>query len=265
MKIALIQMKVLNNNEKNMEKAAKKIKEAAEKRANLVALPEMFNCPYEPKNFKIYAQEENGKNDKFLAKLAKKNKIYLVAGSMPEKDQNKIYNTSYIYSPKGLKIGKYRKMHLFDVDIEKGQTFKESDTLTAGNSPTIFQTEYGKMGIMICFDIRFPELSTFLMKKDVKVIFVPAAFNMTTGPAHWETLFKGRALDNQIFMIGISSARDVNSSYHSYGHSIITSPWGNIEKKLDEKEGILYHELDLNIIEKIRKEIPLNLSIKKEL
>lgn len=265
MKIALIQMKVSKNNKDNMEKASKKIKEAAENSANLVALPEMFNCPYETKNFPIYAQEENGENDKFLAKLAKENKIYLIAGSMPEKDQNKIYNTSYIYSPKGLKIGKYRKMHLFDIDIEEGQTFKESDTLTAGTSPTIFQTEYGKMGIMICFDIRFPELSTFLMKEDVKVIFVPAAFNMTTGPAHWETLFKGRALDNQIFMVGISSARNINSSYLSYGHSIITSPWGNIEKMLDEKEGILYHELDLNIIEKIREEIPLNLKIKKEL
>ncbi|MDP0489035.1 MAG: carbon-nitrogen hydrolase family protein, partial [Fusobacterium sp. JB020] len=226
MKVALIQMKVLEKKDDNMKKAALKIKEAASKNVDLVMLPEMFNCPYETKNFPIYAEEENGKSDRFLASLAKKYKVYLIAGSMPERENGKIYNTSYIYSPEGLKIGKHRKIHLFDIDVQGGQKFKESDTLTKGETPTIFQTKFGKMGVMICFDIRFQELTSLMAKEGAKVIFVPAAFNMTTGPAHWETLFKGRALDNQIFMVGTAPARDEKSSYCSYGHSIVTSPWG---------------------------------------
>ena len=114
---------------------------------------------------------------------------------MPEKDaEGNVYNTSYIFDREGKQIGKHRKVYLFDIDVKGGQTFKESDTLTAGDSDTVFDTEFGKIGVMLCFDIRFPELSRMMVNDGAKVIFVPAAFNMTTGPAHWELSFRTRAL-----------------------------------------------------------------------
>ncbi len=131
-----------------------------------------------------------------------------------------------VFDNKGVLIAKHRKVHLFDIDVKGGVTFKESDTLTAGNKITLFNTPWGKLGVMICYDIRFPELSRIMAVKGAKIIFTPAAFNMTTGPAHWDTLFKSRALDNQVYMVGVAPARDENSNYISYGNSLIASLGG---------------------------------------
>ena len=149
------------------------------------------------------------------------------------------------------------KLHLFDIDIKGGQTFKESDTLTAGDSDTVFDTEFGKIGVMLCFDIRFPEMSRLMANDGAKVIFVPAAFNMTTGPAHWEISFRTRALDNQVYMVGCAPMRDASTGYTSWGHSIVTNPWGDVEGMLDEKEGILLKEIDLDYETQVREELPL--------
>ena len=185
---------------------------------------------------------------------------------MPEKDaEGNVYNTSYIFDREGKQIGKHRKVHLFDIDIKGGQTFKESDTLTAGDSDTVFDTEFGKIGVMLCFDIRFPELSRMMVNDGAKVIFVPAAFNMTTGPAHWELSFRTRALDNQIYMVGCAPARDVSAGYISWGHSIVTDPWGRVIDMLDEKKGILLAELDMDYEEQVREELPLLKSRRKDM
>ena len=126
----------------------------------------------------------------------------------------------------GHQIGKHRKMHLFDIDVKGGQYFKESDTLTPGDQVTVFDTEFGKMGLCICYDFRFPELARLMVDEGAQVIIVPAAFNMTTGPLHWELMFRQRAVDNQVYTIGAAPARDLNAGYHSWGHSIAVSPWG---------------------------------------
>ncbi|MEG0540947.1 MAG: carbon-nitrogen hydrolase family protein, partial [Angelakisella sp.] len=169
----------------------------------------------------------------------------------------KIYNTSYVYGRNGEQLAKHRKVHLFDVDIQGGQRFMESETLTPGQDITTFDTEFGKMGLVICFDFRFPEMGRLMALQGARVLFVPAAFNMTTGPAHWELLFRSRALDNQLYTVGTAPARDLQSSYHSYGNSIIASPWGDVEARLDEQEGILYHDLKLERIETVRQELPM--------
>ena len=171
--------------------------------------------------------------------------------------EGNVYNTSYIFDRQGKQIGKHRKAHLFDIDVKGGQSFRESDTLTAGDSDTVFDTEFGKMGVIICFDIRFPEMARMTVNDGAKVIFVPAAFNMTTGPAHWELSFRTRALDNQIYMVGCAPVRDVSSSYVSWGHSIVTDPWGKVVNMLDEKEGILLAELDLDYEDDVRDQLPL--------
>ena len=154
---------------------------------------------------------------------------------------------------------------MFDIDVTGGQTFKESDTLTAGDHDTVFDTEFGRMGVILCFDIRFPELARMMVNDGAKAIFVPAAFNMTTGPAHWELSFRTRALDNQIYMIGCAPMRDESAGYISWGHSIVTDPWGRVIDMLDEKEGVLLTELDLDYEEQVREELPLLKSRRKDM
>jgi len=254
LKMALVQMKGAQSNDENLDIAIAKINEAAKKGADIVVLPEMFSCPYKASNFPIYGQQDGEKNWQKLSKTASDNKIYLVAGSMPEREGEKIFNTSYVFDRSGKQIAKHRKMHLFDCDIPGGANFHESDTLTAGDKVTVFKTEFGKIGLMICFDIRFPELTRLMIEKGAKLVIVPAAFNMTSGPNWWEIMFRTRATDNQIFMAGCSPARDEKASYIAWGHSIFVDPFGKILAELDEKEGILFREIDLAEVDDFRNQ-----------
>lgn len=257
MKIALIQIGARPEKKDSLALAEKYIAEAAQSGADFAVLPEMFNCPYQTANFPIYAESEGGKCWQAMSDAAREHHIYLVAGSMPEKDEaGHVYNTSYAFDREGKQIGKHRKMHLFDIAVKGGQTFRESDTLTAGNQVTTFDTEFGRCGLEICYDIRFPELARLTEEAGACIIFVPAAFNMTTGPAHWEMSFRMRALDNQVFMVGCSQARQ-DSGYISYGHSIVTSPWSDVIHMMDEKEGMDLVELDLDRIDQVREQLPL--------
>lgn len=265
-KIAAIQMSTVADKMENVRTVKAYLEKIKDENPDFVILPEMFCCPYQTENFPIYAEKEGGPVWQQLSGYAKQYGIYLIGGSMPEKDaEGNVYNTSYIFDREGKQIGKHRKVHLFDIDIKGGQTFKESDTLTAGDSDTVFDTEFGKIGVMLCFDIRFPELSRMMVNDGAKVIFVPAAFNMTTGPAHWELSFRTRALDNQIYMVGCAPARDVSAGYISWGHSIVTDPWGRVIDMLDEKKGILLAELDMDYEEQVREELPLLKSRRKDI
>lgn len=226
--------------------------------ADMITLPEMFTCPYKTDLFPEYAEIDGGETQTFISKLAEKHNIYISAGSIPEVDENgKIYNTAYVFDRKGNQIAKHRKAHLFDISIKGGQHFQESETLTPGNNITVFETEFCKMGLLICYDMRFPEIAGIMAKKDAKVILAPAAFNMTTGPLHWEFLFRQRAVDNQLYTVGTSPARQENSVYVSWAHSIIADPWGRIVKQLEEKPGIIISEIDLDIVKEVRDQLPL--------
>ena len=265
-KIAAIQMSTVADKMENVRTVKTYLEKIKDENPDFVILPEMFCCPYQTENFPIYAEKEGGPVWQQLSGYAKQYGIYLIGGSMPEKDaEGNVYNTSYIFDREGKQIGKHRKVHLFDIDVKGGQTFKESDTLTAGDSDTVFDTEFGKIGVMLCFDIRFPELSRMMVNDGAKVIFVPAAFNMTTGPAHWELSFRTRALDNQIYMVGCAPARDVSAGYISWGHSIVTDPWGRVTGMLDENEGILLAELDMDYEDQVREELPLLKSRRKDI
>lgn len=264
-KICLIQMRVNEDKKENLLKASQLIKNISDQNPDIVVLPEMFSCPYITSNFPIYAEKENDYSYKFLSNIAKENNIYLVAGSIPEKENNKIYNTSYVFNRQGEKITKHRKVHLFDIDIKGKQTFKESDTLSAGDKVTVFDTEFGKIGLCICYDFRFPEIARLMVNEGAKAIIVPASFNMTTGPAHWHIMFKSRAIDNQVYTIGCSPCRDYDSSYVSYGHSLIVSPFGEVLCELDDKEDIITYEIDLNYVNKVREELPLLKHLRRDL
>lgn len=258
MKIALVQMKTVESNDENIETACKKIKRAARQGADLVMLPEMFSCPYKSENFPVYAQKEGGRNWKRLSECAAENNVYLVAGSIPEEDDGKIYNTSFIFDRKGKQLAKHRKVHLFNCDFKKGgQVFHESDTLTAGDSVTVYETEFGIFGTMICFDIRFPELCRLMQQKGARMVLVPAAFNMTSGPKWWDLAFRMRATDQQIFMAGCSPARDTKASYVAWGHSLVVDPFGEILAQLDIEEETLIYEVDFSVIPDMREQSPV--------
>ena len=255
MRIAQLQMPVFEDKRDTVKYIEKNIKNV--NGADFVTLPEMFCCPYEAKNFPVYAEPEKGTMWQFLSDIAKKNKIYLSAGTMPENDNGKIYNTAYVFDREGRQIAKYRKSHLFDIDVKGGQCFHESDTLTAGNEIVTFDTEFGKFGICICYDLRFPEMGRIMAEKGAKALIVPAAFNMTTGPAHWELTYRAQAVFNQVYTIGTAPARDMNASYTSWGHSIVVSPWGEVLSQLDEKEGIAITDIDFEKVDEVREQLPL--------
>ncbi|GAB6180312.1 carbon-nitrogen hydrolase family protein [Desulfotomaculum defluvii] len=257
-RLGLCQIKVDTLKEKNLLLAQQAVQEAASKGCQIVALPEMFNCPYGNEFFPSYAEQfPHGATLQALSSLAKEHKIYLVGGSIPEKDQGSLYNTCFIFGPEGQILARHRKIHLFDIDIPGGITFKESDTLSPGNSITVFDTPFCRVGVAICYDIRFPELVRSVALKGAQLLLLPGAFNMTTGPAHWELTMRARALDNQIYVAAISPARDEKADYVAFGHSLVTTPWGDVLVQADEKPTILTADIDLNFLTQIRQQLPL--------
>lgn len=264
-KIALCQMLGSMDKNESMAKAKSMVEEATANGAKVVALPEMWNTPYSNDYFRPYAEPEDGPTVKFLSQLAKDNDIYLIGGSISELDDDKVYNTSFSFNRNGEIIGKHRKVHLFDIDVEGGIRFMESDTLTPGENTTVIETEYGKIGVAICYDVRFPELSRNMALAGAKLIVLPAAFNMTTGPAHWDLTMRARALDNQVYFAACSPARDMDGVYQAYGNSCIASPWGEFVAHADERETIIYGEIDPEYVDGIRQQLPLLKHRRKEL
>lgn len=245
-RLALCQMLVGMNKEANLAKAQDMISKAVHAGSKLVVLPECFNSPYGTKYFAEYAEDITDPRSQtipMLKDLALKNSIYLVGGSIPEKQGDKYYNTSVILNPKGEVIGVHRKVHLFDMNVPGKITFFESEVLSPGNQATIVSTDFCKIGMGICYDIRFPEYAWTLSKDEsVGILIYPGCFNMTTGPKHWELLMRARAVDNLIFVAACSQASDPKASYVSWGHSLVSNPLGEVES-LDEKEGLLIKDI----------------------
>ena len=252
----------------NLSHARSKVLEAAKAGAGLIVLPECFNSPYGTQYFPKYAEtllpsppsKDQSPSYHSLSSIAAEAKAYLVGGSIPELDTatNKFYNTSLVFSPSGSLIGTHRKTHLFDIDIPGKITFKESEVLTAGNQLTLIDLpEYGKIGLSICYDIRFPESAMIAARKGAFLLVYPGAFNTTTGPLHWSLLARARAIDNQVYVAMCSPARDLEASYQAYGHSLVANPSAEILTEAEEKEAILYADLDNETVEGIRKGIPI--------
>ena len=197
----------------NIVNAGAALVRAKEMGSNLVILPECWNCPYSTACFPQYAEivpstgrapDTNASpSTAMLCQYAKDLGIWLVGGSVPESEGEeatgrKIYNTSVVINPEGVIIGKHRKVHLFDIDVPGKMTFKESDSLSPGNAVTVVDTPWGGLGVGICYDIRFPELAGLMRQRGANIIVYPGAFNMVTGPAHWELLQRARAVDNNV-------------------------------------------------------------------
>ena len=264
-KLAICQLKVIDDKNSNIKKAEEMIESSAKNSADIVILPEMFNCPYDNSKFIEYAEnKDQSKTLNAISKAAKKNNISIVAGSIPELDNKNLYNSCFLFDNSGKIIGRYRKMHLFNIDTPQVK-FKESDVLSAGDKIGVFNINFMKIGIAICYDMRFPELIKLMALEGAQLIIIPGNFNMVTGPAHWELLIRSRSIDNQIFMAAASTARNEKLSYISYGHSMITGPWGEILAQGDEKENIIYANIDLDKIEKVKKSLPILKNRRKDI
>lgn len=257
MKICLLQLSVWEDKQANLHQAAQAVEQAKNRGCDLVILPEMFCCPYDNRCFPQYAEEVGGPIWSTLQAMARNNEIWLVGGSFPERAGEHLYNTSFVFSPSGQQVARHRKIHLFDIDIQGGQCFRESDILSAGHTLTVFETPFGTFGLCICFDLRFPALFEAMADQGAQVIFVPAAFNPTTGPCHWELLFRSRAVDNQLYTVGVSSAPTEGASYVAYGHSIVCNPWGDVVAQMGQEVGALDVNLDLDLVASVREQLPV--------
>lgn len=264
-KLAVVQIRTETDKEKTFAKAEKMISEAAENGAELVVLPEMWNCPYSKKYFHAFADSENGESREAMSRWASENGVILVGGSVPEKCGDKLYNTCFVFDESGEQIARHRKIHLFDVDIEGGVRFKESNSFAPGENITVFDTKFGRMGVEICFDIRFPELARAMAKRGAEVILCPAQFNMTTGPRHWELSVRARAMDNELFFVGASAARYEGFDYECWGHSTVADPFGMVKASCNEKEQILYCDIDLNEVDSVRRQLPTFLHLREDI
>ena len=276
-RVALLQFVVTDSKELNLKKASEFIAKAAEGGAQLLVLPEIWNSPYATTAFGSYAEKvpdvgEHSSSDvespsiSLLIEKAKQYSIYIIGGSIPEVcEDGNIYNTCICVDTSGTIVAKHRKVHLFDIDVPGGITFKESDTLSPGNVMTSFSAgDFGPVGVGICYDIRFPEYAMLLTQKyKCNLLIYPGAFNMTTGPAHWELLQRARAVDNQCFVLTASPARTDPPAeegeykhYTAWGHSTVINPWGEVIGTCGHDEDIVVVDLDINEVSKMREGIP---------
>ena len=256
-KTALCQMMTSGDKEENKRRAEGLVKEAALSGAGVVCLPEIWNSPYDMKLFAENAEPEDGSTCMLMSGLARKYQIILIGGSIPERDGDLIYNTSFVYDQSGEVAAKYRKMHLFDVDIKGGLRFKESDAFSAGEKLAVFDTDFGRMGVAICFDLRFPEMFKEMTDAGADIIFLPAAFNISTGAIHLDTLAKCRALDNQVYLAVCAPARNLTASFIPWSHSAVATPWGEYCAAADSRETVLFADIDMDYLFRIRQEMPV--------
>ncbi|KAK5620331.1 Carbon-nitrogen hydrolase [Crenichthys baileyi] len=256
-RLAVVQLRVSSVKADNLSRVRTLVKEAAGQGSKVVLLPECFNSPYGTSFFSTYAEKIPGESTQVLSEVAKENKLYLVGGSIPEEDAGKLYNSCAVFGPDGEMILKHRKIHLFDIDVPGKIRFQESETLSPGNSLSMFDTPFCKVGVGICYDMRFAELAQLYSRKGCHLLVYPGAFNMTTGPAHWELLQRGRAIDNQVYVATASPARDETASYVAWGHSTVVNPWGEVIAKTGPEETIIYADIDLQYLADIRQQIPI--------
>ena len=252
----------------NLSRARARVLEAHKAGANLIVLPECFNSPYGTQHFSTYAEtllpsppsSEQSPTFHALSALASETQAYLLGGSIPEfvPSTKKYHNTSLLFSPDGTLLATHRKLHLFDIDIPGKITFRESEVLSPGNKLTLVNIPpYGLLSLAICYDIRFPELATIAARRGAFLLLYPGAFNLTTGALHWALQARARAMDNQVYVGVCSPARDMQASYHAWGHTMVVDPNAEIIGEAGEKEEIVYADLRPDKIEEVRKGIPL--------
>ena len=266
-KIAAIQMASGTNVSANLNEVSRLISSAVEAGAKLIVLPESFAIMgfQDADQVKVAEDEGTGPIQDFLSAQAKKNKVWLVAGTVPLKlnsdntnYEKKVYAACLVYNEKGERVSRYDKIHLFDVHLEiTSETYNESKTIEAGNKAIIVETPFGKIGLAICFDLRFPELFRQLVLLGAEIIVLPSAFTAITGKAHWEVLLRARAIENLCYVVASAQGGYHVSGRETYGDSMIVDPWGTVLDRLPHGSGYVIADVDIENINNIRKNFPV--------
>ncbi len=256
-RIAAIQMTAGPKVLPNLKEAARLIDIAASKGARLVALPEYFCIMGMKDADKVAVREEAGSGpiQEFLSGTAKRHGIWLVGGSVPlvSSKPDKVRNSCLVYDDSGKQVARYDKMHLFNLVLGK-ERFAEEKTIEAGNEVVTLESPFGRIGLSICYDLRFPELYRSMGKVDV--IFAPAAFTATTGKAHWETLIRARAIENLVYMVAPAQGGHHVNGRETYGNSMIVDPWGVVLDRLPHGSGVVLANINQSYQTSVRNSLP---------
>ena len=256
-KIAAIQMASGPSVAANLSEAERLIEVAANQGAKLVVLPEYFAIMGMKETDKVAVREQEGKGpiQTFLSKIAKEHGIWLIGGSVPMVSNfpNKVRNSCLVYDDKGKQVARYDKIHLFGLDLGN-EHYHEENTIESGNDIQVVDTPFGKIGLSICYDLRFPEL--YRAMGEVNIIVIPAAFTETTGKAHWETLVRARAIENLSYVIAAAQGGYHLSGRETHGNSMIIDPWGVILDRLPRGSGVVIATMNPQYQASLRKSLP---------
>ena len=260
-KVAVLQMTSSSNILNNLDTIDRQLSLIKKDNISLVVLPENFAFMGHSEQDKLSIAEDykNGPIQNAISKMAIKYKLWLVAGSVAIKshDPKRCYASSLVFNDDGDIIERYDKIHLFDVTVSDTESHKESNSTVSGNKIKIIDTPVGRIGLSICYDLRFPEMYRQLRDLQADIFIVPAAFTFDTGKVHWHTLLKARAIENICYVLASNQAGEHENGRKTYGHSIIISPWGEIESECDGQEtGVAMSFIDLNQMNNIRKKFP---------
>ena len=255
---AAVQMTSTSDVERNLATADTLVRQAAARGAQLVGLPENFAYLRSEGEPVPQAQPLHGPWVQRMSALARELEITLLLGSLPEAipDAPRVYNTSVLLGPDGRLLARYRKMHLFDVEIPGMESLKESKAIEPGSELVVAETACGRLGLSICYDLRFPELYRELTRRGAQVLAVPSAFTERTGKDHWEPLLRARAIENLSYVFAPAQVGQHARGRASHGHAMIVDPWGAVLAQVAGGQGIALAEIDLERQERLRRELP---------
>ncbi|MBD2017837.1 carbon-nitrogen hydrolase family protein [Microcoleus sp. FACHB-53] len=256
---AAIQMTSLPDLEKNLVEAEELIELAVRQGAELVSLPENFSFLGTEEDKIAEANEIALKSEKFLKTMAQRFQVTILGGGFPVPvNQEKVYNTALLIDPSGTELTRYEKVHLFDVNVPDGNTYRESSTVMAGTDlPSVYHSDQlGSLGLSVCYDVRFPELYRHLAYKGADILFVPAAFTAYTGKDHWQVLLQARAIENTCYVIAPAQTGRHYATRRTHGHAMIIDPWGVILSDAGEKPGVAIAEINPVRLEQVRRQMP---------
>jgi predicted amidohydrolase len=244
----------------NLNEAKRLIASAAEAGAELIVLPENFAfMPMkEGDRLEIVEPEGDGPIQKFLAEQSLKHGAWIVGGTIPlmADDRKKVRAACLVFDDKGEVVGRYDKMHLFDVNLENGEQYNESVSQEPGNQPVVLDTPFGRLGLAVCYDLRFPELFRRMLDQGAELFAVPSAFTEITGRAHWEVLVRARAVENLAYVIAAAQGGYHVNGRETHGDSMIVNPWGKVIDRLPRGSGFVLADIDLQRMTSIRSSLP---------
>jgi predicted amidohydrolase len=259
MRVALVQMTSTDNVSKNLESTQRAVGEAADRGAEFIALPENFAFLRREGNPIPCAQGLDGEIVETVRELASRHRVPILAGTFAEaiEGDHRVYNTSALISETGQIVAVYRKIHLFDIDLgESGGVFRESAFTAPGEEVVVAETDFGKVGLSVCYDVRFPELYREMASRGADWITVPSAFAPETGKVHWEVLLRARAIENQAFVLAPAQCGRHSPDRASHGHSLIIDPWGRVLAEAGDEPEIIVADCDPEVQEQVRASLP---------